>query len=120
LQFTALVVLLRWPHLTLRGFLGQLGRVARKLLRPRSVPLLVYLFLLLPLTGFGFTSTFTRGIAIPPFISGELAKSPASGIGLAIVLVLLVLLNIRLSLTVPAFVLTTGDRSSRASWRLTR
>ncbi|UOR01012.1 glycerophosphoryl diester phosphodiesterase membrane domain-containing protein [Leucobacter allii] len=120
LQFTALVVLLRWPGLGPRAFLAQLRRVARKLVRPGSASLLVYLFLLLPLTGFGFTSTVTRGIAIPPFISGELAKSPASSIALTLVLIALALLNVRLSLTVPVFVLTDGGRASRGSWRLTR
>ncbi|MFA5607459.1 MAG: glycerophosphoryl diester phosphodiesterase membrane domain-containing protein [Leucobacter sp.] len=120
LQFTALVVLLRWPRMTGRGFMRELGRVTRKLARPGSVTLLLYLFLLLPLTGFGFASTFTRGIAIPAFISGELMKTVSSAVALAVFVLALVLLNIRLALTVPAFVLTTTRRPARSSWRLTR
>jgi glycerophosphoryl diester phosphodiesterase len=104
LQFTALVVLLQWPGIGWRGFAAELGRVARKLLRPSSLPLLCYLFLLLPLTGFGFTSTFTRGIAIPSFVSGELLKSASSTVALGAFLL----------------VLADGGRASRCSWRLTR
>lgn len=120
LQFTALVVLLQWPGIGWRGFAAELGRVARKLLRPSSLPLLCYLFLLLPLTGFGFTSTFTRGIAIPSFVSGELLKSASSTVALGAFLLVLAVLNVRLALTVPVFVLTDGGRASRCSWRLTR
>jgi glycerophosphoryl diester phosphodiesterase len=111
LQFTALVVLLQWPGIGWRGFAAELGRVARKLLRPSSLPLLCYLFLLLPLTGFGFTSTFTRGIAIPSFVSGELLKSASSTVALGAFLLVLAVLNVRLALTVPVFVLTDGGRS---------
>lgn len=120
LQFTAFVTLLHRPGISGRGLLREFGRVSRKLLRPTSLPLLLYLFLLLPLTGFGFTSALTRGIAIPSFVSGELFKSFSSGVALIVVLLLLALLNIRLALTVPIFVLTTGGRSARSSWRLTR
>lgn len=120
LQFTALVVLLRWPRLTAREFLGQLGRVARALASPRALPLVGYLFVLLPLSGFGFTSVLTRGIAIPSFVSGELLKSPASAIGFGVFLLILAWLNVRFALTIPLFVLTTGRRSLRTSWRLTR
>jgi glycerophosphoryl diester phosphodiesterase len=120
LQFAAFVTLLHRPGISGRELLGEFGRVTRKLLRPSSFPLVLYLFLLLPLTGFGFTSAFTRGIAIPSFISGELLKSASSGVALVALLLLLALLNIRLALTVPVFVLTSGGRSARASWRLTR
>lgn len=120
LQFAALVVLLRWPALTGRQFLAELGRIARALLRPSSLPLLGYLFALLPLSGFGFTSALTRGIAIPSFISGELMKSPASAIGFAVFLLVLAWLNVRFALTIPLFVLSSGRRPLRTSWRLTR
>ncbi|PRI11285.1 glycerophosphoryl diester phosphodiesterase membrane domain-containing protein [Leucobacter massiliensis] len=120
LQFTAVVVLLHRPGLSLRGLLGEFGRVSRKLLRPSSAPLLLYLFLLLPLTGFGFTSALTQRIAIPAFITGELLKSTSGGVGLLLFLLVLLLLNVRLSLTVPVFVLTDGRGAARSSWRLTR
>ncbi len=120
LQFTALIVVLRWPGLSGRQFLHELGRVARRLLRPTALPLVAYLFLLVPLTGFGFLSALTRGVALPQFVSGELLKS---GTGTAILtgfLLLLAWLNTRFALTVPAFVLTEGRRPLRTSWRLTR
>lgn len=120
LQFTAIVVLLRWPGISARQFGTELWRVVKQLARPSSLPLIGYLFLLVPLTGFGFTSALTRGIAIPSFISGELLKGVSSAAVLAIVLLILIWVNLRLSLTIPAFVLTTGGRSVRSSWRMTR
>lgn len=130
IQFTALIVLLGssdehagpGARLTGREFARAIGGVIRKLVRPSSLPLLAYLFLLLPLTGFGFTSVLASGIAIPPFVSGELAKSALSGAALTVFLVVLAFVNLRLALTMPLFVLTdaTGGRAQRASWRLTR
>lgn len=124
LQFTALVVLLRWSGdgITGRQFLSELARVARKLVRPSSLPLLGYLFVLVPLTGFGFTSAVVRGVAIPQFISGELFKTTVGSIIYTVFLVVLAVVNLRLAATVPVFVLTnaTGHQSMRASWRMTR
>ncbi len=123
-QFTALVVLLRWSEdgITGRQFARELGRVARKLLRPSSLPLVGYLFVLVPLTGFGFTSALVRGVAIPQFISGELLKTVTGGIIYIVFLLVLAFVNVRLAATVPVFVLTdaTGPQSMRASWRMTR
>lgn len=124
LQFTIVVVILSRltgpGTLSVREVLGEVGRVSRKLIRPSSFPLLCYLFLLLPLTGFGFTSAFIQGIAIPPFITGELFKSIPSAAILVIFLLVLGILNTRFALTVPLFVLTdaTGGQSSRLSWKL--
>lgn len=100
----------------------ELGAALRKLARPSSLPLVAYLLLLLPLSGFGLASVLTQGIAIPPFITGELAKSPLSNAVLIVFYLLLAALNVRLSLTVPVFTLTdaTGAAAARASWRLTR
>lgn len=124
LQFTALVVLLRWSRegITGRRVVRELGRVARKLVRPSSLPLVGYLFVLIPLTGFGFTSAVVRGVAIPPFISGELVKTPTGAIVFIVFLLALAVVNLRLAATVPVFVLTnaTGHQSMRVSWRLTR
>ena len=123
-QFAVFTVMLRSTHgrASAREQLRHLGAVLRKLLRPSSLPLFGYLFLLLPLTGFGFTSLLAKGIAIPPFISGELAKGLTSGIVLLLFLLVLGTVNVRLGLTVPIFTLTTatGGRASRLSVRLTR
>lgn len=123
-QFAVFTVMLRSTHgrASASEQLRHLGAVLRKLLRPSSLPLLGYLFLLLPLTGFGFTSLLVKGIAIPPFISGELAKGLTSGIVLLLFLLVLGTVNVRLGLTVPIFTLTTatGGRASRLSVRLTR
>ena len=119
-QFTAFVVLLRWPRLTPRQLVAELGRVTRKLAHPRSLSLIAYVFLLVPLSGFGFTSAIARGITIPAFVSGELLKGTSTTVGLAVFVVLLLWLNLRLALTIPAFVLTSTRRPGRSSWRLTR
>lgn len=98
------------------------GRVARKLLRPSSLPLLGYLLVLVPLAGFGFASTLTRGLAVPPFVTGELMKQEVSAILLTAVMLGIVVLNIRFAIGVPLFVLTDapGGRALRLSWRITR
>ncbi|WP_162182032.1 glycerophosphoryl diester phosphodiesterase membrane domain-containing protein [Arthrobacter sp. PAMC 25486] len=126
LQFAILVVFLsrlngQGPP-TAREMFGAVGKVARKLLRPSSFPLFCYLFWVLPITGFGFTSVLIQGIAIPPFISGELYKSVASGVLLVLFLLVLGFINVRLALMVPVFALTdaTGGQAGRASWRLVR
>lgn len=124
LQFAVFTVMLNATHRRAAPAeqLRHVGLVLRKMLRPSSLPLLGYLFLLLPLTGFGFTSLLAKGVAIPPFISGELAKGLTSGIVLALFLLILGTVNVRLALTVPLFALTsaTGGRASRLSVRLTR
>lgn len=125
-QFAVIVIALRRSRLGLPlgagALLRDLGGVARKLLRPSSLPLLGYLFVLLPLTGFGFTSVLAQGIAVPPFISGELMKSPGTSVAWTVLMLAFVVLNVRFALTVPVFVLTdaTGWRSLRLSWRITR
>lgn len=126
LQFAVLIVLLRRASLglplTASDVLTDLRKFARKLLRPSSFPLLGYLFVVLPLTGFGFTTAFAQGISIPSFITGELMKSQGSAVVLTIFMLFLAVLNVRLALTLPVFALTdaTGGRALSASWRLTR
>lgn len=125
-QFAVIVIALRRSRfglpLTLRGLLRDLGGIARKLWRPSALPLAAYLFLLLPLTGFGFTTALAQGIAVPPFISGELLKESTTAIAWTLLMLALVLLNIRFALTLPVFALTdaTGGRAMRLSWRITR
>lgn len=125
-QFAVIVIALRRSRhgmpLTAREVVKDLGRVARKLGRPSSFPLVVYLFVLLPLTGFGFTTALAQGITVPPFISGELMKEQTSAVAWTLFLILLAFLNLRFALTLPTFVLTdaTGGRAMRLSWRLTR
>ena len=124
LQLALFTVMLSGSHRRAdpREQMRHLGAVLRKMLRPSALPLIGYLFFLLPLTGFGFTSLVAKGIAIPPFISGELEKTVLSGVLLFLFLFVLGSINVRLALTVPIFTLTTaqGGRSLRLSVRLTR
>ena len=125
-QYTVLVIALELSRsgagLSTKVLGRELWRIARKLWRPSSLPLQLYLFVVLPLTGFGFTSVLTRGISVPPFISGELIKSPGSTAALLVFFAVLMILNIRFCLAVPLFALThlRGGQSLRTSWRLTR
>ncbi|MCB1274244.1 MAG: glycerophosphoryl diester phosphodiesterase membrane domain-containing protein [Leucobacter sp.] len=100
-----------------RGILG----VARKLVRPSSFPLFLYLLLVVPLSGFGFLSVLSRGISIPTFISDELLKSTAGTAVWYVFLAALAFVNLRFALSLPIFTLTdaTGGRAMRESWRLT-
>lgn len=125
-QFTVIVILLRRSRFGLplgaREVLRDLGRAARKLLRPSALPLLGYLFVILPLSGFGFTTALAQGIAVPPFISGELMKSEFGAVAWTLLMLVFLVLNVRFAITLPVFALTdaTGGRSMRLSWRLTR
>lgn len=126
LQLTALIVALehtdheRAP--SMRAFGRALTLVMRKLAKPSSYPLFLYLFLILPLAGFGFTSVLTQGISIPHFVTGELQKSTAGIIMITVFLVVIGMANVRLAATLPVFVLTdaSGRQSTRASRMLTR
>ena len=126
LQFTLITILIELSGagvpLTPRVLWREVMRVSRKLVRPSAAPLQLYLFLIVPLTGFGFASTLTQGIAIPPFVAGELLKSESGTIALFLAMLGLIFLNLRFCLAVPLFVLTdaTGGRAMRLSWRLTR
>lgn len=97
-------------------------RLVRKMFQPGSLALLLYLFVILPLSHFGFLSALTRTIAIPEFISGELMKSTPGLLGYTAFMVVLFVLNVRLALVLPVFALTdaSGFAAYRLSWRLTR
>ena len=100
----------------------EVARVARKLVRPSSVLLLPYLFVLLPLGGFGFLSVLSQTITVPSFISGELLKTTAGGIGYTAFLLVILWLNLIFALTVPLFAMTeaTAGQAQRRSRRLMR
>ena len=68
-------------RIDLRALGREAARLATRLVRPSSWPLLGYLFLLVPLSGFGSLSVLTKAIAVPSFISGELLRSVPGTIG---------------------------------------
>lgn len=102
--------------------LADLRGVLRRLAGPGSLPLVWYVFLVLPLGQAGFFSALTHGVAIPNFVSGELLKSWPGLIGYVLFLIVASLLNGRYALTLPLLVATdaTGARAMRASARLMR
>jgi glycerophosphoryl diester phosphodiesterase len=126
LQYLVLVVAIRRVHagqrLFVREAFGELASLGKKLLRPSALPLLPYLFLLLPLGGIGFMSVLSQGISIPPFITGELMKTTGGVILYLVFLLVLAWLNIQFALAVPLFATTdaTGGGALRSSWRLVR
>jgi glycerophosphoryl diester phosphodiesterase len=105
-----------------RLVLHQVGQTFRKLLHPQGVLIVVYLLLLVPLGQFGTSATLTRKIAVPPFISDELAKSPTTAIIYTAVMLILLYVNIRLVLSLPVLATTDASvwQSFVTSWRLTR
>ena len=126
LQFAVLIVALEFTDHerapSMRGFGSALVRVFRKLAKISSFPLLTYLFLVLPLAGFGFASVLTQGISIPQFVTGELQKSTSGIFMIWIFLLIVGIANARLAVTLPVFVLTdaSGRQSTKASRMLTR
>ena len=109
-------------HLSLRQLWQDMAHLPSKVLRPRSWLLLAYLFVILPLSQFGFLTAVTSTISVPNFVSDELMKSTPGIIGYIVFLILLFWLNVRLALVIPLFALTdaTGTTAFTNSWRLTR
>ena len=105
-----------------RLVLRQVGWTIRKLAHPTGVLIIVYLLLLLPLGQLGLSSTFTKHIGVPPFISGELHKSATTSGLYTALLVVLVYVNLRLILTLPLLATTSATvwQAFVTSWRLTR
>ena len=126
LQFVVLVQMLHLSQtgspLTARSVMQRCVAVAKKLIRPSSAPLFWYLFFILPLSGFGFVSVLSQGIAVPSFISGELLKSQVNATIWVVFLLSMAFLNLRFAASLPIFTLTaaTGGRAMRLSWKLTR
>lgn len=121
-QFSMYLVVLHYPQRSARQLLTAAAGVLRKTARASSIPLALYLLVVLPLSGFGFTSALVRGISVPNFVTGELEKEPLYAALMVAFYLALAYLNLRLSLTMPVFVFSkaTGTASIAASWRMTR
>jgi glycerophosphoryl diester phosphodiesterase len=105
-------------HLVLRQVWGTI----RKLAHPQGLLVIIYLILLLPLGQLGVTSILTKKVAVPPFVSEELSKSPSSSLVYSAVLLVISYVNLRLIFTVPLLSTTSAGvwRAFVTSWRLTR
>ena len=102
--------------------LRQLRGTMRKLLGWQSLLVIGYLLLLVPLAHFGLSATLTQRIAVPPFVSEELAKSEYSSVAYTLFQLVVAYLNLRLIFTIPLVSATTAGfwRSMVTSWRLSR
>lgn len=80
--------------------------------RPESVILALTLCVLAPLAGFALFSPLTSGLALPPFIGREFAKTTLGAIGLQLAGVTLLYLCFRTVLAFPLSVVT-GQRPAR-------
>ena len=105
----------------LRALAAPLKDAWKRLWKPSSYALLAYLLILLPLLGAGFISVLELGIAIPPFITGELMKTPALAMIIRALHLIALYVALRLSLAVAVFVHTSesGWDAMKTSWRLT-
>jgi glycerophosphoryl diester phosphodiesterase len=108
--------------ISLRLVLWQLWEVIKKLVHLQGLLMIVYLILLLPLGQLGLTSILTKKVAVPPFVSEELSKSPSSSLLYSAVLLVISYLNLRLIFTLPLLGTTTAGvwHAFVTSWRLTR
>jgi glycerophosphoryl diester phosphodiesterase len=108
--------------ISLRLVMWQLWEVIKKLVHPQGLLMIVYLILLLPLGQLGLTSILTKKVAVPPFVSEELSKSPSSSLIYSAVLLVISYLNLRLIFTLPLLGTTTAGvwHAFVTSWRLTR
>jgi glycerophosphoryl diester phosphodiesterase len=108
--------------ISLRLVLWQLWEMIKKLVHLQGLLMIVYLILLLPLGQLGLTSILTKKVAVPPFVSEELSKSPSSSLLYSGVLLVISYLNLRLIFTLPLLGTTTAGvwHAFVTSWRLTR
>ena len=124
IQFVVLIVMLRRAQnghsLTVKAVWADSKHIFRKLFRASSFPLVLYLFVVLPLTGFGFVDTLASQIAVPQFISGELMKDTTTAVLWVALMVVLFLANVKFALSLPIFATTnaTGSKAMHLSWRL--
>ncbi|MDL2219349.1 glycerophosphoryl diester phosphodiesterase membrane domain-containing protein [Ruminococcaceae bacterium OttesenSCG-928-O06] len=72
---------------------------------PDTALFAIYALVLLPLVNMGVTSSLLPQLAIPNFITGELAKTPLGAAGLALAAALVILLFFCLLFVLPAMVL---------------
>lgn len=123
----ALVFILADQHqdrdsVSLRPALERLLRTLRKLLHPQSLLLVIYLLLILPLGQVGLIASLTSRVAVPPFVTDELAKSPVAALLYGLAMLVLLYLNLRLLFVLP--LLSTTDAgvltAIATSWRLSR
>jgi glycerophosphoryl diester phosphodiesterase len=107
---------------SLRMLGQQVWGTIKKLAHPQGLLMIVYLILLLPLGQLGLTSILTKKVAVPPFVSEELSKSPSSSLLYSAVLLVISYINLRLIFTLPLLGTTSEGvwQSFVTSWRLTR
>lgn len=108
--------------LSLATILRDVGRALRSAWHPQAPLLLLYLLVVVPLTGLGAYSTVTQGIAIPPFVTRELLKTPLSAAAYCAAIAALFSVNARLVYTIPVMLIgrTTPLAAMGASFRMTR
>ena len=88
-----------WNAISLRIVLRQLWGTIKKLAHLQGLLMIVYLILLLPLGQLGLTSILTKKVAVPPFISEELNKSPSTSLIYSAVLLVISYISLRLIFT---------------------
>lgn len=121
-QFSAILVLLQNPNFSAKDLLGALGQLIKKAFKRSSWSVVLYVIVILPLSGFGFVSTLIQGVKVPNFITGEMQKDPLHATLLTVGVVLLAYVNIRFAMTLPLFAMTetSGNGSMKRSWSLTK
>ena len=104
------------------GMMHDVARALKSASHPQAPILLVYLLVVVPLTGLGAYSTVTQGIAIPPFVTREFLKAPLSTAAYCAIIALLLYVNARLAYTIPAMLIgrSTPLRAMAMSIRMTR
>lgn len=110
------------------GATKDLAGALRAMLHFQSPLLMVYVFAIMPLGGFGLMSAITRDIGIPAFISGEMMKAPASFLLYGALIATAFYINLRLVFvfpilaierTTPWRAITKSIRAThRRSWRI--
>ncbi|MFT2815620.1 glycerophosphoryl diester phosphodiesterase membrane domain-containing protein [Leifsonia sp. A12D58] len=110
LQFSTIFIMANRQQagrsLGMRSIAYSLSWHVRRVFHYQSPVLLAYFFVVAPLGGLGLLSVLTRGIGIPPFVTGEYMKTPLGAIGYTLVIGVILYVNLRLILTLPLLVVS--------------
>lgn len=126
LQLASVIVLANRQQagqsLNIRSVVFDVVATLKSVLHYQSPLLMIYVFAIMPLGGFGLLSAITRDIGIPAFITGEMMKTPVSFLLYGALISVAFYLNVRLVFVYPVLIIerTTPWQAIKRSIAATR
>ncbi len=132
LQLASVIVLANRQQtgqsLNIGSVVREMAATLKSVLHYQSPLLMIYVFAIMPLGGFGLLSAITRGIGIPAFITGEMMKTAISFLLYGALISIAFYINVRLVFVYPVLVIEKATpwqavkgsivATRRQSWRV--